>query len=50
MSKLFENEKDKASEEVIFQSDDDEAKKIYIQTWKTKKQSMLPEGNSATYF
>ena len=46
MSKLFENEKIKANEDDMFQSDDDEAGKL-LQTWNTKKRSMLPEGNSA---
>ena len=46
MSKLFENEKIKANEDDMFQSDDDEAGKL-LQTWNTKKRSMLPRGNSA---
>ena len=44
MSKLFENEQTIADKEDISQSDDDdnEAGKL-LQTWNTKKRSMLPK-------
>ena len=46
MSRLFENEKSKARKDDIYQSDNDEAGKL-LQTWNTRKRSMLPKGNSA---
>ena len=45
MSRLFENEKSKAREDDMFQSDDEAGKQL--QTWNTRKRSMLPKGNSA---
>ena len=49
MSKLFENELSIANEEDMFPSDDEEAGKV-MQTWNSRKRSMLPKGNPATYF
>ena len=49
MSKLFENELIIANEEDTFPSDDEEAGKV-MQTWNSKKRSMLLKGSPATYF
>ena len=52
MSKLFENELQIAKEEdedQFISEDDDEAGNM-PQTWKSRKRSMLPKGNPATYF
>jgi len=49
MSKLFENELKIANDEHLFISGDDEAGKM-LQTWNSRKRSMLPKGNPATYF
>ena len=46
MSHFFENEKRKAEQEHIYQSEDEEAEKMQ-QTWNIKKRSMLPKGDSA---
>ena len=48
MSILFENELKNANED-LFISDDDEAGNI-LKTWNSRKRSMLPKGNPATYF
>ena len=49
MSKLFENELQIANDEDLFISDDDEAGNM-LQIWNSRKRSMLPKGNPATYF
>ena len=47
MSKLFENELKIAKEkEDFFPSDDEDAGK-FMQTWNSRKRSMLPKGNPA---
>jgi len=48
MSKLYENELKIAKDEELFHSDDDEAGNL-LQTWNSRKQSMIPKGNPATY-
>ena len=49
MSKFFEKELKIAIKEDFFHSDDEEAGKL-LQTWNSRKRSMLPKGNPATYF
>ena len=49
MSKLFDNELQIANDEDLFILDDDEAGNM-LQTWNSRKRSMLPKGNPATYF
>ena len=46
MSKLFENGFKIANDEGLFYSDDDEAGNL-LQTWNSRKRSMLPKGNPA---
>ena len=47
MSKLFENElKIAKEEEEFFPSDGEDAGK-FMQTWNSRKRSMLPKGNPA---
>ena len=46
MSKLFENEIVKAQDKDFYQSDEKEAEKT-LNFWISRKQSMLPKGNSA---
>jgi len=52
MSKLFENEllnaKDEDEDQLMLE-DDDEAGNM-LQTWNSRKRSMLPKRNPATYF
>jgi len=48
MSKLYENELKIAKDEELFHSDDDEAGNL-LQTWNSRKRSMIPKGNPATY-
>ena len=50
MSKLFENELQFANDEDLFISEDDDEEGNMLQTWKSRKRSMLPKGNPATYF
>ena len=46
MSKLFENEKNKAQDKDFCQSDEKEAENL-LNPWTARKRSMLPKGNSA---
>ena len=46
MSKIFENERDKAMKESFFQSEQNEAE-LLLKTGIARKHSMLPKGDSA---
>ena len=50
MSKLFENELQYANNEDLLISEDDDEAGNMPQTGKSRKRSMLPKGNPATYF
>ena len=56
MSKLFENElqiakdEDEDEDEDLFLMEDDDKAGNLLQTWNSRKRSMLPKGNPATYF